>query len=146
MNIRRAQKSDFKEVSKLLNRTFDQFLTAYFTKKEAVKFKNEQLSEEGLLKRMNRIMYIAEENTKIIGFIEGEIDRVRLFFVEKNQQGQGIGKALLKKFEAKAKKTIYVNAALPAVSIYSSLGFKKSTGQRTKNGKQYQPMKKILTK
>jgi N-acetylglutamate synthase-like GNAT family acetyltransferase len=148
MNIRKATKSDFQAISKLLLNTFNESLSTSFSKKAATNFKKENFTVESLQSRMDRYMFVVEEKNKIIGFLEAEIHRIRLFFVEKKHQGKGVGKALLKKIESLAKKnhktTIYVNASISSVPIYKSLGFKNTTGKRKKDGKQYQPMKKIL--
>lgn len=128
MNIRRAKKKDLKNVSKLISRTFD----------------NPARFENNILK--GKLAFLAEEKNKIIGFIEADPDRIRIFCVDKKHQGKGIGKSLMKKLESLTKDIIYVSASIPAVPIYLNLGFKKTTGKRKKNGRQYQPMKKILTK
>lgn len=148
MIIRKAKEYDFKAISKLLLKMFDEFIKSYFTEKGAEIFKTHRLSEESLIKRPEHIKYLAEEDSKVIGYIESDENDIWLFFVDKKYQGKGIGKALMKKLETTLKKlghkAIYVPASPQASPIYSSLGFKNTTGERVKKGGRYQPMKKII--
>jgi len=148
VNIRQVQKKDLETISKLLVKVFDESLSSNFTKQSAKEFKKNHLSEQSLYSRMSKLMFVAEDKGKIIGFIEANSNNLQLFFVDKEYQGKGIGKRLLNKIEKMVKNnkanSIHVDASIEAEIVYQSLGFKKTTGKRTKNGRLYQPMEKIL--
>jgi GNAT superfamily N-acetyltransferase len=74
-------------------------------------------------------------------------------FVARRHHRQGIGRALVERFEqeyAARGVCVFTTAATEyAVAFYLSLGYKKSTGVRTMSsfgqpGLRYQPMKKVL--
>lgn len=151
MKIRRATIKDIPKISKLANKTFDQFVIKSFTKKAAEYLRKDVLSEEGIKNRLIKgeyKFYVAEESNKIVGFIEFILTDLKLFFVDSKQQGKGIGRKLLNKYESILKKNgynfIHVNASVHSCPIYQKLGFKMTTGMRQSGGIKYQPMKKIL--
>jgi GNAT superfamily N-acetyltransferase len=74
-------------------------------------------------------------------------------FVSGPHQGQGIGRALVERFESEyialGASVIKVSATLFAVPFYSRLGYKKTTGVRSASsfgqpGFPYQPMARVL--
>ena len=74
-----------------------------------------------------REIYIFERMGKLYGTISLEDDRVYSFFVAPDQQGSGIGRALLKHIEKRARRlgvqTLRVASSLTAVSFYQKMGF-----------------------
>jgi GNAT superfamily N-acetyltransferase len=78
-----------------------------------------------LIKR--REIYVFERTGRLCGTISLEDDRVYSFFVAPDRQGTGIGKALLKHIEKRARKrgvrTLRVASSLTAVSFYEKMGF-----------------------
>lgn len=77
---------------------------------------------------LNKMVFVAEENTQIIGFGElennGHIDR---FYVHKDYIGQGVGSQIYRAIEAKAIalgiEKLCVEASLTAKSFFEKIGF-----------------------
>jgi len=151
VRIRKLEKKDAPEVQKLIMKGFMKFVAPTLKKggvEEFSKYNNlEKLYER--LEDPERILYIAEEKYKIIGYIEARNFHMSLFFVDEKWMKKGIGKQLYKKVETiikqKGYKYIKVNSALSAIPVYTKFGFKKITGIQEKNGVVYQPMRKYLT-
>jgi len=104
-------------------------------------------------------VWVAEADGEIIGILRGgrtdQLGRTVLssLFVSGKYHRQGIGRALVKQFEAEYKakgvSIFKLSATLFAVPFYLSVGYKKSTGARSmhsfeEGGLPYQPMKKIV--
>jgi len=86
------------------------------------------------------------ENKKIVGMVRGIKGRMVNLFVDGKYHGKGIGKKLMQNFEEKGfdeRNAINVKSSIFAVSFYTSIGFKKTTGQRNMRGLFVQPMKKV---
>ena len=75
-----------------------------------------------------KIVYVAENKNKILGFGEleknGHIDR---FYIEKTHIGQGVGKSIYEVIEEKAYELklcrLYVEASITARPFFTSMGF-----------------------
>lgn len=104
-------------------------------------------------------VWVAEVDGAIVGVLRGgrvdELGRTVLqsLFVSGKYHHQGIGQALVRKFEqeyiARGVTVFKLLATLHAVPFYLSMGYKKSTGVRTihsfeERGLPSQPMKKML--
>ena len=104
-------------------------------------------------------VWVATAQREIVGVLRGgrtdHRDRTVLssLFVSGRHHRQGIGRALVKRFEEEyadqAVKIFTLAAALYAVPFYLSLGYKKSTGVRSTSsfgepGLPYQPMRKTV--
>ncbi|MEA2001235.1 MAG: GNAT family N-acetyltransferase [Actinomycetota bacterium] len=103
-------------------------------------------------------VWIAEQDGEIVGVLRGgrtdERGRTVLssLFVDGQHHRQGIGQALVQRFEqeyaAKGANVFKLAATVYAVPFYLSLGYKRSTNVRFTHsfgepGLQYQPMKKV---
>lgn len=106
-------------------------------------------------------VWVAEADEEIVGVLRGgrtdHLGRTVLssLFVSGKYQRQGIGRALVERFEAeyqaKDVSIFKLSATLFAVPFYLSAGYRKSTGVRSmhsfeEGGFPYQPMKKVLKK
>jgi len=104
-------------------------------------------------------VWVAEQDGQIVGVLRGgrvdHLGRTVLssLFVSAAHQRQGIGRALVGRFEqeyiAQGVRVFKLMATLYAVPFYLSVGYKKSTGVRSmhsfeEDGLPYQPMKKIV--
>lgn len=66
---------------------------------------------------------------------------ISLFFVRKNVQRQGVGKALFQHMAASMAAAVYtVNSSPFAVAVYSRLGFVPTEEEQITNGIRYTPM------
>lgn len=100
-----------------------------------------------------RVVFVAANETDIVGVLRGRVDRLQSLFVLGDWHGHGIGRRLVDRFEhwsvQHGAQRIKVAATLYAVPFYTRLGFKKTTGVRLGwcfdgSGLPYQPMKKML--
>jgi predicted N-acetyltransferase YhbS len=99
------------------------------------------------------VLLVAETENKIVGVLRGRKERLASLFVHKEFHHHGIGRKLVRAFEAEMRaqnvSVIRVAATLYAFPFYSKLGYQKSTGIRKSwsfegYGLPVQPMKKIL--
>ncbi len=131
IKIRKAEKTDLKEIAKI-------FKTEY-----AKKPYNEKWTKKNALRKIknyfnNNIIYIAELDNKLIGFIiagtflwdRGKVAIINEIVISKEFQGQGIGGILLNKGEDyfKNKKIneifLFTNPSSKAYNIYRHFGYK----------------------
>jgi GNAT superfamily N-acetyltransferase len=104
-------------------------------------------------------VWVAEDNGEIVGVLRGGRTDHRgrtvlsSLFVDGQHHRQGVGRKLVERFEqeyaAKGAKVSRLSATLYAVPFYLSMGYKRSTGERTMSsfgepGLLYQPMTKTL--
>ncbi len=74
-----------------------------------------------------REIFLFERMGRLDGTISLEDDRVYSFFVAPDRQGSGVGRALLKRVEKRARRrgiqTLRVASSITAVSFYEKMGF-----------------------
>jgi GNAT superfamily N-acetyltransferase len=101
----------------------------------------------------SEIVLVAEEEGEIVGVLRGRPARLGSLFVQGDRHHQGIGRALVERFEARIRdcgsRAVKVAAAPVAVPFYLKVGYKRCTGMRKMrifgvDGYVYQPMKKDL--
>jgi ribosomal protein S18 acetylase RimI-like enzyme len=147
--IRRFKKEDAKDVSKLISKTFNEFVAPNFMGKGIEKYLKEQTPEKQIEKSKTRDIYVVTVNNKIVGVIKGnKKNKVTSLFVDKKYHGKGIARDLMNKLERlykkKSAKKMLVSSSLYAQKFYEKIGYKKTTRLIKKEGMVYQPMKKIL--
>jgi len=167
--IRRYQENDAEQVGILIAETYGDFNLPEMTldKRESMlgpfAFARSSASEHrdaiaGAIRAPS--VWVAERGGEILGVLRGgrvdHLGRTVLssLFVSGKHHRQGIGRALVERFEreylAKGVRVFKLSATLYAVPFYLSTGYKKSTGVRSmssfdESGLPYQPMKKVVT-
>ena len=166
--IRRYQKSDVEQVGILIAETYGDFNLSEMTpeKRQAMlgpfAFARSSAPEhrDAIAEAIEApAVWVAEQDGEIIGVLRGgrvdHLGRTVLssLFVSGEHHRQGIGRALVERFEgeyiAKGVRVFKLSATLYAVPFYLSVGYRKSTGVRTmssfdESGLLYQPMKKVV--
>ena len=99
------------------------------------------------------LVFVAEDGDQIVGVLRCRPGRLQSLFVREDHQCQGIGRRLADCCDqvsaSQEARNITVAAAPYAISFYTAVGYKKSTGLRNGwsfegRGLIYQPMKKVL--
>ena len=84
-----------------------------------------------------REIYVYEHGGSLYGTISLEDDRAYSFFVVPDRQGTGVGRALLRHIEKRARKTgqkcLNVASSLTAVDFYRRMGYTK-IGEKEDDG------------
>lgn len=166
--IRRYQKIDAKQVGILIAETYGDFNLPEMTpvKRESMlgpfAFAHSSVPEhrDAIAEAIEApSVWVAEQDGEIVGVLRGgrvdHLGRTVLssLFVSGTHHRQGIGRALVERFEgdyiAKGARVFKLSATLYAVPFYLSVGYKKSTGVRfmhsfEEGGLPYQPMKKMI--
>ena len=101
----------------------------------------------------SEMVYVAEREGEIVGVLRGRPTRLGSLFVRGDHHRQGIGRALVARFEREVLElggtVLKVAATLYAVPFYLEVGYRRTTGVRPYrsfggSGIGYQPMKKVL--
>ena len=166
--IRRYQKKDASQVGILIAETYGGFnLSEMAPEKRASMLgpfafarSSEPEHREAIVAAIEApSVWVAKQNGEIVGVLRGgrvdHLGRTVLssLFVSGEHHRQGIGRALVERFEqeyiAKGVRVFKLSATLYAVPFYWSVGYRKSTGVRLMNsfnesGLPYQPMKKVV--
>ncbi|MBI4235128.1 GNAT family N-acetyltransferase [Candidatus Peregrinibacteria bacterium] len=130
MKIRKFLQSDAAELSKLMRETVVKSNSADYSK-EAVRCLVDEYTAERLIKDSKKMhIFVASEESKLLGTISLVGDRVSRMFVLPEFQGQKIGSKLIRcveKFAKKEGKTILrVRSSLTAYGFYQKLGYQKT--------------------
>lgn len=154
ITIRKFKKSDTAHCASLIAKTYQEFNHDEGSKKAIQSYidyfnvKKRGLDELEKNFCSSSICFVACDKQQIVGIVRGGKNRTSNLFVAGKYHKMGIGKKLMNKFEATAKKNgskkIKIRASLYAVPFYTKMGYKKTTGQRTFWGLKNQPMKKII--
>jgi len=146
MNIRQAKKEDLKKIEKMV---FDLDMGIskidFWKKDEKIVKKNIKSSVLKSFKNPKKIILVAEEKNKIIGYIAGTIKNQNPIFkikkigfindvyIIKKFRKKGLGKRLMKElikfFKSQKIKVCQLSVLsnnLPAIKLYQSLGFKEN--------------------
>jgi len=101
----------------------------------------------------SEMVFVAEDDGEIVGVLRGRRERLASLFVRSDHHRQGIGRALVERFEQeclrRGTRVIRVAATLYALPFYLAMGYKRSTGVRSGRsfegrGLPFQPMRKVL--
>lgn len=162
IKIRNYQESDAENVGILIADTFSAFNLNFLALDERGPFlgpfqfarSKEKTHQEAIVSIVKSAMlFVAEDDGKIVGVLRGRRERLASLFVSGDHQRQGIGRKLVKRFEQESIKqgvtVIRVAATLYAVPFYTAMGYKRSTGLRVGRsfegqGLPVQPMRKVL--
>ena len=117
-----------------------------FMEFEAPEYSSEGVEEfrrflDSELERNRLCWWGAFDNEGLAGVLAMRGTHICLFFVRKNVQRQGVGKALFQHMAASVPATVYtVNSSPYAVAVYSRLGFVPAEEEQVTNGIRYTPM------
>ena len=130
MKIRKFLQSDATKLSKLMKETVIKSNSKDYSK-EAIQCLCDEYVPERLLKDSERMhIFVASEESKLLGTISLVGDRISRMFVLPKVQGKKIGSKLIKyleQFAAKEGKTILrVRSSLTAYGFYQKLGYQKT--------------------
>lgn len=135
MQIRKVNRKNKQEIEKIISLIYNTFLvsnkeTANHRTKSLYKKKywpehDHKKTEENVIK--SDIFLKAVENSKILGIIRWEKEKIINFYVSPKSQRKWIGTKLLKRFEKEAKrlgsKSIYLKSSKFAKEFYSKHWF-----------------------
>lgn len=162
MKIRSYRAEDAAKVGRLIASTYREFNLSHADPEEQDRLLGpfrHAFSEDEQHKRSiasvisSAMLYVAEVEGTIAGILRGREGVLASLFVAKTYHRQGVGRALVERFEAESRSlgvpSIRVAATLYAVPFYAKMGFKKTTGIRPCHSFDgtdltYQPMKKSL--
>ncbi|ALQ36500.1 GNAT family N-acetyltransferase [Fusobacterium hwasookii] len=143
------------EIKQLVNNEKDKALL--FAKRIFIESEDESYSKEGIETFCNFVdnkkiiksfkIYGAFEDNILKGLIATDRRKrhITLFFVDKDSQGKGIGKELMKVvINNNENSYITVNSSRYGVPIYEKLGFVKMEEEKEQDGLKFTPMKLIL--
>ena len=83
----------------------------------------------------------AVDKTDVVGALAMRGEHISLFFVDKDMQRRGIGKALFQRVKKEMPAMAFtVNSSPFAVEIYRRLGFVPTDNEQLTNGIRYTPM------
>ena len=143
------------EIKQLVNNEKNEALL--FAKRIFIESEDESYSKEGIETFCNFVdnkkitksfkVYGAFEDNILKGLIATDRRKrhISLFFVDKDSQGKGIGKELMKVvINNNENSYITVNSSRYGVPIYEKIGFVKIEDEKEQDGLKFTPMKLIL--
>ena len=143
------------EIKQLVNNEKNEALL--FAKRIFIESEDESYSKEGIETFCNFVdnkkitksfkVYGAFEDNILKGLIATDRRKrhISLFFVDKDSQGKGIGKELMKVvINNNENSYITVNSSRYGVPIYEKIGFIKIEEEKEQDGLKFTPMKLIL--
>ncbi|ESP93417.1 MULTISPECIES: GNAT family N-acetyltransferase [Pseudoalteromonas] len=143
MHIRAFQKSDLNTVSQLVSEVSKCDILPHFCEQGQTEFINRVIPDlEATLNQSIFNTFIAIHEDRVVGFAAiRERNYITHLFVDKGQQGSGIGKVLLDKLLSYAKgKQVSLRSSLNARSFYEKQGFTETEPEGQFNGIRFVPM------
>jgi len=125
--IRRFKEEDAKECSKILLRCIDQSLSL---KGENLNFMIKKSQPKSLIEKSKKVLlFVYEENGKILGTGALDNDEIRTMFVKPEKQREGIGikmlNFLIKEAKSKGFKRVWLKSSPKAEEFYQKQGFRR---------------------
>ena len=163
MNMRSYRAEDAPEVGRLIASTYREFNLSHADPEEQDRLlgpfrhadSEDPKHQEAIASILaSQMLYVAEVDGILAGVLRGREGVLASLFVGKAFHRQGVGRALVERFEGESRSigvtSIRVAATIYAVPFYVRLGFRKTTGIRpcrSFDGSDltYQPMKKPLS-
>lgn len=128
IQIKRFGENHAEQLSKMIYETIDQ-LEKENPQLDYQKVRKEDEPDDLLRASKTGVMWVALEDSKVVGTISLHGTRIRRFFVHPRYQLQGIGRRLMNEVKNYMKdnniKEIWVGALIKAYPIYKKLGFKE---------------------
>ncbi|MBU1118867.1 GNAT family N-acetyltransferase [Patescibacteria group bacterium] len=129
MTIRKFKKSDTTELSKLMIDTVLESNIKDYTKEAVNHLCEEYTSEKILIDSKKMSIFLAVEESKLLGTIALDDDLILRMFVLPKYQGKKIGKKLVHHIEDIARKRaiekLKLRASITAYGFYKKHGYKK---------------------
>ncbi len=150
--IERLTEKDIDEFHDLVKRVYDEFVSGDYSEKGNQTFYS-YIQKNEIQKRINegQWAYTYKINGEIVGVLEiRNKNHISLFFVDKQNHGQKIGRKLFDHYlgELKKEETLYdfieVNSSPFAKGIYEKLGFNCCTDLEERDGIKFYYMKREL--
>lgn len=131
-------------VCELVNRSFMQAVAPGYSGDGIAEFRKHAQPEAMAARCENgNIVLVAEKDFETVGMIEmREEKHICFFFVNPDEQRQGIGRALLDEALVLCgeSREITVNSSPNSVAVYDRFGFLASGPEQEKNGIRFMPM------
>lgn len=129
IEIRRFGLEDAGKVSCLIRKTLSEVNSRDYPQ-DVIQFMCENYSPERILgKSLNRLMYVAVEDDRILGTVSLKDNTILALFVDPGFHGKGIGTELMRFIEGVARERGYESVSLP--SSITAYGFYKKLGYKT---------------
>jgi GNAT superfamily N-acetyltransferase len=145
--IREARLADLPEASRLTITVFKQTVAPLFEPEGIRNFLAYAALDAWTERHRNgQRTWLALKGQRVVGVVQvRDGSHVSLFFIERRQQRQGIGRALIMTaIKALGVNRLTVNSSPNSVDAYRRLGFKPVGLEDTKSGIRYTPMESII--
>ena len=142
MEYRLIKENEIEAVIKLVWQAAQEFIFTNLESKGSKEF--DQLNTKEFYLDKSNLTYICLNDNKIIGMVSlSNGNYLSLLFVDKQYQGNGIGKRLVEIIDNLVLGDLEVSALISTRSFYEHLGFKINGNLEKKEGISYYPMIKI---
>ncbi|TFF96427.1 MAG: GNAT family N-acetyltransferase [Promethearchaeota archaeon] len=147
-NIEPFQRQYASQVSSLIRKTLVESNSPYYPK-SVINFLYDEHSGDKIIKMAeSKELYVCKLENKIIGVGGLEENYIGTVFVSPEYQHQGIGKAIMKEVEAKARdkgiNKVFLNSSINAVPFYKRLGYEvKKKVEQDNYGVTYEMVKQL---
>lgn len=129
MIVRKCENADLEQVLQLFHETVHAVNSKHYSNIQIDTWASEATSIEKWIKFMqDNFFYVAEASLKVVGF--GDITKegyVNTLYTHKDFQGKGVGTALLKVLESKAKvlgvTEVFTEASITAKPFFNKRGY-----------------------
>lgn len=145
MNIRKLSPEKYEPAIELVWRVFLEFEAPDYTQEGIDEFRR-SISDPDFLSKLT--FYGAYIDSALAGVIATRSlgSHIALFFVDREYQRQGIGRAMLNSALAECRfDSVTVNSSPYAVEVYRRLGFKETDNEQTVNGLRFTPMRIVIS-
>lgn len=129
MKIRTYERGDLEEVIKLFYETVHEVNIKDYAQEQVDAWAPANIDVELWIRRLSsKLIYLAEEGDKIIGFgVLEENGHIDCFYCHKDFQRQGVGRQILSQIESKARSLglarLFTEASITAKLFFESQGF-----------------------
>ena len=128
MNIRIAKREDVQSVYDIHQSAIIKTCSGAYTEEQVSVWLANDLLEKHQKKIDEGLMFVAEMDDAIVGYVSTKENEITAVFVDPNVQNKGIGKLLLEygiNIVLQNYDTVIVESTLNAEVFYKSQGFKK---------------------
>ena len=162
IQVRSYQDADCAAVGNLIAATYSRYNLGFAPEDQQAKLlgpfqhaRSEQPAHQAEIARaiLAPTVLVAVAGDEVVGVLRGRPGRLHSLFVREDYHRQGVGRLLMRRFEAESAAhgvtQITLASSLYAVPFYRAIGYTRSTGLRSMKsfgtpGLLVQPMKKLL--